>query len=123
MSFWEYPLQMEQILRNYKKEKKRLSLQSYETTLRIAVLGASTTGILADLWGVFLMQRGIGVQFYEGEYGRCYEEAVFANEKLTAFAPDIIYLHDSCRTLKTWPSLEETERKQRAGEIASLRSQ
>lgn len=109
MSFWEYPLQTEQILRNYKKEKKRLSLQSYETTLRIAVLGASTTGILADLWGVFLMQRGIGVQFYEGEYGRCYEEAVFANEKLTAFAPDIIYLHDSCRTLKAWPSLEETE--------------
>ena len=89
-----YPLDAPLILRKRKK-LKRLLLERERSgePLKIAVLGGSTTDEFVHLLEIFLLSQGIGAVFYQCDFGLFYEEAVFDNEPLQAFKPDLIYVH------------------------------
>ena len=54
---------------------------------------------------LFLLNRGFDVTFYESEYNKYYEEAIFENSKLSDFKPDIIYLHTTNQNISSYPDL------------------
>ncbi len=114
----EYPFDGEYLLKK-KKSIKRALLQDGSVRLRkkIAVLGGSTTDDIVKLLELFLLNYGIEAEFYESGYNRYYEDSVFGNEELTAFAPDLVYIHTTSRNVpeSVFPqpedSREEAERK------------
>jgi FkbH-like protein len=70
---------------------------------RIAVLGGSTTAEVKSALEVFLLHREIKPEFYESEYGRFSEDALFDNPELEAFQPQVAYIHTSYRNLRAVP--------------------
>lgn len=105
MSYFEYPLDTTILLRNKKKIKRKLC---QETTMfvekKVAVLGGSTTNEIVDQMDLFLLYYGIKAQFYQSEYGKYMEDALFDNSKLEAFNPDIIFIHTNWRNITTLPT-------------------
>ena len=79
----------------------------------IAILGGSTTSEVKDILELFLLNYGIEPVFYESEYGQYFQDAMFGNERLKDFAPDVIYIHTSGRNVTACPKpgdgREETE--------------
>ena len=125
----EYPFDSEYILKKSKSIKKQLlaedacKAESAKKTQRlhkkIAVLGGSTTHDIIRILELFLLDVGIEPEFYESEYDQCYQDAVFGNEELDNFAPDLIYIHTSMRNIKSFPTLDmsiEQVEKSAAGE-------
>jgi len=72
---------------------------------KIAILGGSTTSELKDYLELFLLACGIRPTFYESNYNRYYEEAVFGSPELDAFQPDAVYLHTTTRNINEFPHL------------------
>lgn len=106
----EYPFDANWILSNRKKIRKNLLDANVNyIKKRIAVLGGSTTANIVQILDLFLLKHGIKASFYESEYGMYYEDAMFTNEKLIAFQPDIIYIHTTNRNVTTFPMLSDTE--------------
>ena len=66
---------------------------------KIAVLGGSTTNDICRLLELFLLDAGIEPSFWQSEYNRFFEDAVFENAELDEFHPDIIYIHTTNRNL------------------------
>ncbi len=100
----EYPFDSEYILKNSKKLKRILSGQDTgRIKKKIAVLGGSTTHDIIRILEIFLMHQGIEPEFYESEYGQYFQDAMFGNPELDAFAPDIIYIHTSSRNIASYP--------------------
>lgn len=105
----EYPFDSEQILKKSKKMKKQLlSEGSSRIKKKIAVLGGSTTHDIVRILELFLLNHGIEPSFYESEFGQYWEDAVFGNDELTDFSPDIIYIHTSNRNITFWPEIGNT---------------
>jgi len=98
-----YPFDSSYILKNKKKIRKELELQSFITEKKIAVLGGSTTSEIIKILELFLLNYRIKPSFYESEYNQYYEDAVFANEELTNFSPEIVYIHTSFRNITIFP--------------------
>ena len=71
---------------------------------RIAILGGSTTNLFRDFLELFLLDAGIAPVFYESGYAQYYEEAVFPNEALLGFSPDIIFVFTTSLNLKEMPA-------------------
>ena len=111
----EYPFDSEYILKKSKSIKKQLLAEATGRTSRlhkkIAVLGGSTTHDIIRILELFLLDAGIEPEFYESEYDQCYQDAVFGNEKLDSFAPDLIFIHTSCRNIKSFPTLDMSEKQ------------
>lgn len=109
MKCLEYPFDAEYILLKKKKIKKQL-LEENTTFLqkKVAILGGSTTNNIKLILELFLLNQGIRPKFYESEYNQYYQDAMFANEELEAFAPDIIYIHTSNRNISTYPLISNT---------------
>lgn len=107
----EYPFDAGWIISNRRKIKKRL-LESGVNFLekKIAVLGGSTTSNIVQVLDLFLLNQGIKASFYESEYGKYYEDAVFTNEELDEFSPDIVYIHTTNRNVTLYPALSDTEK-------------
>ena len=125
----EYPFDSEYILKKSKSIKKQLlaedagnaesAMKTQRLHKKIAVLGGSTTYDIIRILELFLLDDGIEPEFYESEYDQCYQDAVFGNEKLDGFAPDLIYIHTSMRNIKSFPTLDmstEQVEKSAAGE-------
>ncbi len=72
---------------------------------KIAILGGSTTANIMLMMELFLLNNGIRPSFYESEYNKYYEDAVFPNPELEEFAPDIIYVCTSNRNITSYPDL------------------
>ncbi len=105
----EYPFDSEFILKKSKSLKRQLlSDGSRRIKKNIAVLGGSTTHDVIRILELFLLNQGIEPSFYESEYGQYWEDAVFGNEALNAFRPDIVYIHTSNRNISAWPSVTDT---------------
>ncbi len=105
----EYPFDSEYILKKSKKIKRQLleSGQAGQTAFlqkKIAVLGGSTTHDIIRVLEVFLLHHGIEPVFYESEYAQYWQDVMFDNPELTAFAPDLIYIHTSNRNITAYPS-------------------
>ena len=110
MKVLEYPFNTNEILSKKKKIKRELLEENRERTKKnIAILGGSTTSNIKLIMELFLLDNGIEPQFYESEYNQYYEDAVFQNEKLIAFKPDIIYICTSNRNIDIYPRLEHSE--------------
>ena len=109
MNAFEYPLNTEELIRKKRKIRKQLleNLSSDALKKRIAVLGGSTTNEVVDQLELFLLNYGIQAEFYQSEYGKYWEDALFGNEELENFEPDIIYIHTNWRNISKFPSLSD----------------
>lgn len=106
----EYPFDSEYILKKAKSIKKALLADgSKRISKRIAVLGGSTTHDIIKVLELFLLHYGIEPHFYESEYARYWQDAMFDNEELSQFGPDIIYIHTSNRNILEYPALSDSE--------------
>ncbi len=105
----EYPFTPELILKKKKSIKKFLLQMDCEyITKKIAILGGSTTHDITTCLELFLLNQGIKPIFYESEYARFYEDAVFPNAELEEFGPDLIFIHTSNRNITSFPALEDS---------------
>lgn len=108
----EYPFDSEYILKKSKKLKREL-LENAAPRLKkkIAVLGGSTTHDIIRMLELFLLDQGIEPEFYESEYGQYFQEAMFENEELSSFAPDIIFFHTSNRNIGAYPQMDDSKER------------
>ncbi len=106
----EYPFDLD-ALTDHRKRTKRELLNDGSKRIKknIAVLGGSTTNDLIKTLEVFLLAEGIEPTFYESEYNRYWQDAMFDNPELREFGPDIIYIHTSYRNIASFiPETEDT---------------
>ena len=105
----EYPFDSDYILKTKKKLRRELLAQDRQWLCKkIAVLGGSTTSDVIKILDLFLLNQGIKVEFYESEYAMFWEDAVFGNEELQKFQPDLIYIHTTNRNIKKYPNIESS---------------
>ena len=115
MKDFEYPFDPNNLISRKRKLKKQLLENLPEDALkkRIAVLGGSTTNELVDQLELFLLNYGIKAEFYQSEYGKYWEDALFGNNELDHFGPDVIYIFTNWRNISRFPapcnSLSEVE--------------
>ena len=99
-----FPFDSKLLLRKRKALKKQLLADnSQRIHKKIAVLGGSTTNDIISMMELFLLNFGIEPEFYQSEYNKFYEDAVFGNPELDSFAPDIIFIHTTSRNLTMLP--------------------
>ena len=101
----EYPLDIDKILRKKKSIKKELLNKKNLVEKNIAILGGSTTSEIKFLLELFLLDSGIKPNFYESEYNKYYEDALFGNDVLDKFNPDIVYIHTTNQNIIKYPEL------------------
>ncbi len=106
----EYPFNVEYLFKNKKKIKRELLQNGNFIEKNIAILGGSTTSEIKNMLEVFLLNYGIKPTFYESEYNKFYEDAMFGNEELDNFKPDIIYIHTTNRNIMEYPSMLDDEK-------------
>ena len=99
----KYPLDIDNILRKKKSIKKELLNTKNLKSKNIAILGGSTTSEVKNILELFLLDNGINPNFYESEYNKFYEDALFGNDTLDKFNPDIIYIHTTNKNVAQYP--------------------
>lgn len=111
----EYPFDAGYLLKKSKRIKRTLLEQTAAdgtpvTFLkkRIAVLGGSTTHDIIRMLELFLLNYGIEPEFYESEYAQYWQDAMFDNEELVQFRPDLIYIHTTGRNITFFPDMEDS---------------
>lgn len=108
----EYPFNAEYILKKRRAIKRQLLDEknaSFRIKKKIAVLGGSTTHDIVSVLELFLLNYGIEAVFYESQYNSYYEDAVFSNETLDSFAPDVIYICTSNRNVDVYPCIGDSK--------------
>ncbi len=114
MDYFIYPIDNKSLLRKKIRIKRDLLSKSDRfIDKRIAVLGGSTTNEIVDQLELFLLHYGIRPTFYQSEYAQYWQDAMFGNEELDNFKPDVIYIHTNWRNITEFPttssSREETD--------------
>ena len=104
----EFPLNPEYILRKKKYIKREFRKQNNLIQQNIAILGGSTTSEIANILEIFLLKNGIKPIFYQSEFNKYYEDALFGNEELNNFNPDIIYIHSTNKNIVKFPEINDT---------------
>lgn len=99
----EYPFDAEYILQHKRSIKKSFADEKGMLEKKVAIVTGSTVGETKNVLELFLLNNGIRPTFWEGEYNLFYEDIVFCNEELKAFAPDIIYIHTTSKNLINLP--------------------
>ena len=100
-----YPFDAEELLKKSKRIRRALlSDGQVRIHKKIAVLGGFTTHDILRMMEIFLLREGILPEFYESEYARYYEDAVFGSSELDAFHPDVVYICTSFRNLRALPA-------------------
>ncbi len=105
----EYPLDIDKILRKKKSIKKELLNKKNLVEKNIAILGGSTVSEIKNILELFLLDSGIKPNFYESEYNKYYEDALFGNDVLDKFNPDIVYIHTTNKNIIKYPEFEDSE--------------
>ena len=105
----EYPFDATEIL----SKKKSLRRQLLERNInyvekRIAILGGSTTSDIKLILELFLLNYGIKPIFFESEYNKYWEDAMFEDSELQDFNPEIVYICTSYRNIINPPDLSDT---------------
>ena len=106
---FNYPYDYDFILRKRRSLHRELLNRENVSYVekKIAILGGSTTAEIKSLLEIFLLQAGIKPKFYESEYNKFYEDAVFSNPKLDAFQPEIVIIFTSTCNLASLPDLND----------------
>lgn len=108
MKCLEYPFDSNYILKNKKQIKRELLENGNFIEKKIAILGGSTTSEIKNILELFLLNYGIKAIFYESEYNKFYEDAIFGNNELDNFNPDIIYIHTTNRNIFNYPKIQDS---------------
>lgn len=103
-----YPFDSAAIMQKRRKLLRQLTEQEGSVRLRIAVLGGSTTSDIVKMLKLFLRNRGIVPEFYESEYAKYWEDAMFGNPTLTEFQPELIFIHTTSRNLQELPGVQDS---------------
>ena len=103
MTPFDYPYDCDVILQKKRRLRRELLTQSGLIPKKIAILSGTTIGEIKPILELVFIHHGIQPEFYEGEYARYYENAVFDDGSLRAFAPDIIYVHTTVQNLSGLP--------------------
>ena len=106
----EYPFDANYLLKNKRRIKKSLLEKNNFIEKKIAILGGSTTSEIKNMLELFLLNYGIKPVFYESEYNKFYEDAIFGNEELDEFYPDIIFIHTTNRNIMEYPTMYDDEK-------------
>lgn len=110
MDCFNYPIDSKMLLRKKIRIKKELlSNSSNLIEKRIAILGGSTTNEIVDQLELFLLNYGIKATFYQSEYAQYWQDAMFGNEELDRFKPDIVYIHTNWRNITEFPTTSSTK--------------
>ncbi|MBQ6342596.1 MAG: HAD family hydrolase [Anaerolineaceae bacterium] len=110
MEVLQYPFDSQLILRTKKKIRRELLAADVQRLhKKIAILGGSTTAEIHAILDLFLLDQGIEPEFYESEYNNYWQDVMFAEPKLTAFQPDIIYIHTTTRNINAFPQITDDE--------------
>ncbi|ETO92361.1 HAD-superfamily phosphatase, subfamily IIIC/FkbH-like domain protein [Legionella oakridgensis RV-2-2007] len=104
----EYPLDSALILRKKHIIKKALLLNQELISKKIALLGGSNTSEIKSILELFLLKIGIKPEFYESQFNKYYEEAIFTQQALTQFKPDLIYIHVTNKNISSYPSITDS---------------
>ncbi|MBP0974223.1 MAG: HAD-IIIC family phosphatase [Oscillospiraceae bacterium] len=104
-----YPFDSADIMQRRRKLLRQLKENEGNVKLRIAVLGGSTTSDIVKMLELFLRNRGIVPEFYESEYARYWEDAMFENPELEAFKPELFFIHTSSRNIKEMPCVSDSK--------------
>ncbi|MBR5969853.1 MAG: HAD-IIIC family phosphatase [Lachnospiraceae bacterium] len=104
----EYPFDADYIVKKARRLRKELLADGTQRIeKRIAVLGGATTHDVVRVLELFLLHHGIAPVFYESEYNRFREDALFPEEEFASFQPDVIYLHTCLQNIREWPLLSD----------------
>lgn len=106
-----YPYDNDLLLRKQKSIKRELLARediSYVPS-RIAILGGSTVDDIKNVLEIFLLSSGIKPTFYQSEYNKFYEDAVFGNAELDAFQPEIVIVFTGVANITNWPSMADSQ--------------
>lgn len=106
-----YPYDNALLLRKQKSIRRKLiARDDFEyVEKRIAILGGSTIKDIKNILEIFLLHSGIRPKYYESEYNKYYEEAVFGNIELNEFQPEIILVFTSFVNLLNLPQINDSE--------------
>jgi FkbH-like protein len=103
----EIPTSVGELVRNARKLKQELLKQSNLLSIRVAILGGSTTTQVTSMLELFLLGQGIQPTFYESAFNRYSEDVLFENPDLWNFKPDIVFIHTTWHNVLQWPELVE----------------
>ncbi len=104
-----YPFDANNILKKKKQIKRKLLEMDREyIPKKIAILGGYTTHDIKMILELFLLRYGIKPVFYESEYNRFYQDAMFPNAELERFSPDLIYICTCNRNVMHYPKLNDS---------------
>ena len=109
MNYFHYPLDYDFLT----KKRKRILRELKENSInpmkkRIAILGGSTTNEIASMLELFLMSNNIEVEIYQSEYNQYWQDAVFGNDILDNFEPDIVFVFTTFRNIERFPELSDS---------------
>ena len=105
LQYLQHPLDTSKILRKKKSIKNSLLQSANLIEKNIAILGGSTTSEIKNILELFLLDNGIKPNFYESEYNKYYEDALFGNDELDKFNPDVIYIHTTNKNILKFPEI------------------
>ena len=109
MGYFDYPIDSKTPLRKKIRIKRDLLAKDVNRIeKRIAVLGGSTTNEIVDQLELFLLFNGIKPTFYQSEYAQFWQDAVFGNEELDSFHPDVVFIHTNWRNIPAFPTVSDT---------------
>ena len=102
-----YPYDKDLLMRKQKSIRRELLARPDVDYIdkRIAVLCGSTVDDIKNILELFLLDVGIRPRFYQSEYNKFYEDAVFGNAELDEFQPDIIIVFTSMVNIIERPAL------------------
>lgn len=107
----EYPFDANYILTKKKSiRRKLLAANAQFMEKNVAILGGGTTSNIKLVLELFLLNYGIKPTFYESEYNQYYQDAMFDNEILKSFSPDVIYVCTSNRNITSYPNITDDEK-------------
>ena len=109
MSLIDYPFDGATLLQKKRSLRRELLQHSGLIDKKVAILSGSTIGEIKNMLELFLLDNGIRPEFYIGEYGLFYENLVFDDGSLAAFAPDFLYIHTSRKNLQQLPTPADSE--------------
>ena len=106
----EYPFDAEYIIAKRRALRRQLLADGRpRIEKKIAVFGGSTTSDVVKTLELFLLDAGVAPSFYESEYAQYFQDAMFPDESLLAFAPDVVFIHTSNRNITNWPEMTDDE--------------
>ena len=109
---FNYPFQNDFLMRKQKSLRRELLAREniFYTPIKIAILGGSTVDDIKNILELFLLYSGIKPTFYQSEYNKFYEDAVFGNSELENFQPEIIIIFTSVVNIFNLPNTGDNEK-------------